>query len=171
MDEYRQFEETLACQTYKELLQKTGFRLLFMTGMRIGEMLALNWEQVDFKGQMITIEKTLYYRSKTKNQLLSPKTKASQRTIGIDSKTLTLLSEWQDKQKSIGNIDYVFQIDGSFMNDCVWRYWLKNLAIQADVPPIKLHSLRHSHASMLISIGESSLASQKLTEKLSLLEI
>lgn len=195
MDEYKQFEAALSFSTYKEVLQKTGFRLLFMTGMRIGEMLALNWEQVDFEEGMITIEKTLYYRSKTNNQLLSPKTKSSQRRIGVDSKTLDLLSEWLKKQSEIGDMNYVCQLDGSFMSDEVWSRWLKRLSVKAEVQSIKLHALRHSHASMLISIGESPLviqkrlghhdiemtlgtyghlypdASQKLTEKLSLLKI
>ncbi|WP_460059280.1 tyrosine-type recombinase/integrase, partial [Pseudolactococcus yaeyamensis] len=195
MDEYRQFEATLPLSTHTEMLQTTGFRLLFMTGMRIGEMLALNWEQIDFSEQMITIEKTLYYRSKTENQLLTPKTEASRRRIGVDGKTLQMLLEWREKQGTIGAMAYVCQIDGSFMCDSLWSAWLKCLSIKANVQPIKLHSLRHSHASMLISIGESPLviqkrlghhdikmtlgtyghlypdASQKLTEKLSLLEI
>uniref|UniRef100_UPI00403F9E5D tyrosine-type recombinase/integrase n=1 Tax=Candidatus Enterococcus willemsii TaxID=1857215 RepID=UPI00403F9E5D len=50
----------------------------------------------------------------------------------------------------LGNFEYVIQLDGTFTPPYSFANWLKEAAIKAEVKPIKLHSLRHSHVAFLI---------------------
>src|SRR5690625_5367441 len=74
---------------------------LFMTGMRIGEATAIQWEDVDFDSGILTINKNLYYKNQTNYRFVEPKTKASVRHIVLDECTLNILSEWKKDRKSV----------------------------------------------------------------------
>ncbi|HFH7467693.1 TPA: tyrosine-type recombinase/integrase, partial [Streptococcus agalactiae] len=60
---------------------------LFMTGMRIGEATAIQWEDIDFDSGVLTINKTLYYKNQSDYRFVEPKTKASVRHIVLDECT------------------------------------------------------------------------------------
>ena len=62
-----------------------------MTGMRIGEAAALQWSDIDFETGLLSITKTLYYKSMDDYKFVEPKTQASVRTIYIDTDTLSEL--------------------------------------------------------------------------------
>lgn len=80
---------------------KTLFTLLVMTGIRIGEALALNWSDIDFNKQILTINKT-QVELKRKVTVSTPKTADSNRVIPINSQyLLELLKEWKVAQKKI----------------------------------------------------------------------
>ena len=59
-----------------------------MTGMRIGEAAALQWDDIDFETGMLIISKTLYYKTMNDYKFVEPKTQASNRTIYIDADTI-----------------------------------------------------------------------------------
>src|SRR5699024_5834606 len=67
--------------------------LLFMTGMRIGEASALQWDDIDFEEGTLKISKTLYYKNAPNYRFTEPKTKASIRVMALDSDTLSLLRD------------------------------------------------------------------------------
>ena len=54
---------------------KNVFRFLFMTGLRLGEALALNWEDVDFDSKVVYINKTMLVKNKREFRTTTPKTK------------------------------------------------------------------------------------------------
>lgn len=131
--------------------------LLFMTGMRIGEATALQWEDIDFDTGVIRINKTLYYKNINDYQFVEPKTKASSRDIVLDEDTLNLLLEWKQRQQEILNTGFImsyneFPTQKSCMSKVITRF-----SKLAGVHRIKTHALRHSHASLLISMGENPL--------------
>ena len=64
-------------------------------------------------------------------------------------------------QKLLGNFEYVIQLDGTFTPPYSFASWLKEAAIEVDVKPIKLHSLRHSHVAFLIEQNVQPLAIQE----------
>lgn len=126
------------------------YELLFFTGMRIGELQALTWNNVNFKKNTITIDKTLIYKTKNDWYLSTPKTKNAYRTIGIGKELSEKLKKWYTLQEGIGNFDYVCQLDGTFTPSYSFSNWLKSYAKEAKIKPIKLHALRHSHVAFLV---------------------
>lgn len=131
--------------------------LLFMTGMRIGEATALQWQDVDFETGVISITKTLYYKSATNFEFVEPKTKASTRSVVLDNDTLSLLKEWKARQATILNSKYIMSYNElPTQKSCIGKA-ITRLSKLADVHRIKTHALRHSHASLLISMGENPL--------------
>ena len=63
------------------------FWLLFTIGLRIGEAAALQWDDIDFESGIISVTKTLYYKSMTEYKFVEPKTSASVRTVVLDDDT------------------------------------------------------------------------------------
>lgn len=151
--EFEEFKQVMAeiPEDSLELKQrKLVYEVLFYTGLRIGELEALTWKQVDFRRQQITVEKTLIYKTKDDWHLSTPKTKKAYRTIGIGQYLSKKLKEWKDLQSRIGNFEFVCQLDGTFTPPYCFSSWLKAYAKKAGVIPIKLHGLRHSHVAMLV---------------------
>ena len=154
------------CQKLMELTQEystfnTIIQFLLFTGMRIGECLALRWEDIDFEHDLISIKYTLTYADNMWS-LQTPKTKTSERHVTMSTYTKELLlrhKERQDKLKAIvggawvhPNIVFTSEVGNyycrSFMNKK-----LKQILVENDMPSLSVHGLRHSNASLLINNG------------------
>lgn len=135
----------------------TGFNVLFWTGLRIGEMLALTLKDIDFKNKTIKINKS-YQRLKKKDVITEPKTPRSNRVIGMTDKLTKILKDYigmmynpEEDERLFKSTKYLFEHD------------MRTYSIKAEVKKIRLHDLRHSHASLLINTGANVLAiSQRL---------
>lgn len=126
---------------------------LFMTGMRIGEATAIQWEDIDFDKGLLSIDKTLYYKNLDNYSFVEPKTKASVRHIALDEDTLMLLHEWKEKQQSIVQTNFVMSYNGIPTQ----KHTLAN-AITRYSKKLGLHALRHlTLLCLLISMGENPL--------------
>ena len=123
--------------------------LIAKTGLRFSEALALTPKDIDFAGQRIKITKTWNYKShdggfaETKNQ-------SSRRTLQIDPQLNRHLS---GLTKGL-TADIPIFVKGRVFNSTV-NDRLETLCKIAEVPMISIHSLRHSHASLLIFAGVS----------------
>lgn len=71
------------------------FRLLAFSGMRRGELLALNWSDINYKDHTISISKNLVVDEKVKEKIQPPKTTAGKREVVINNNTLAILHHWQ----------------------------------------------------------------------------
>ena len=127
---------------------------LFMTGMRIGEATAIQWDDINFDSGVLTINKTLYYKNQNDYRFVEPKTKASIRYIVLDQCTLDLLSEWKDVQQNLIKTGFVMSYNGIPTQKHTIAHAIERYAKLAGVHRIKIHALRHSHASLLISMGK-----------------
>lgn len=129
----------------------TAFEILFYTGMRKGELLALTLNDIDFDKKTISINKTLAY---VKGQYVNqpPKTKKSNRIIEVPD---FLLDEIRSYTKKI----YGLEPDHRLFNHS--RVWLgEAITYKCDklgLKHIRVHDLRHSHASVLINLGANPL--------------
>ncbi len=150
LDEFKKVMEHFPDNTIQNKHRKLIFEILFYTGLRIGELQALPWSNVNFSKNQITVDKTLVYQDKEHWYLSTPKTNKAYRTIGIGKNLSKKLSEWKKLQSMIGDFKYVTQIDGTFTPSYSFSSWLKAAAKKAGVKQIKLHSLRHSHVALLI---------------------
>ncbi len=158
LEEFQKVISLLYKGDYYEHYLFISFWLLFMTGMRIGEAAALLWSDIDFDTGLLSITKTMYYKSMDDFKPVEPKTQASVRTIYIDKDTIKELKAWQEVQKKVlKNCDYVLSYNGIPTSKHTLPRALEKLAELAGVHRIKIHALRHSHASLLISMGENPL--------------
>ncbi len=155
-EEFYLFLSTFNRDDPKEEMFYVLFKLLFFTGARINEVLALN--KNDVYDNRIKIEKSIYMKTVKEWQITSPKSKFSIREIFLDQEMSEDLNNWVDKAPYS---DFLFSINGGPMSRQVVRYFLIKHAKLAGVKAIRVHDLRHSHASLLISLGVNILAIAK----------
>ena len=120
---------------------------LYWTGMRSGELLALSIEDIDFNKKTIRINKT-YFRRNGKDHIGTPKTKTSNRTIVMPDFLAEELKEYVDMIYMVKPTERLFQISKHQLS-----YALDKGAKLAGIKKIRVHDLRHSHVSLLISLG------------------
>ena len=139
----------------------TIIKVLLYTGMRSGECLGLQWEDIDFDNNMIHIQHNLADVG-GKHWLDTPKTAGSVRYIGMSSLLKDILLEHkaeQDKKKAAVGRAYLYPtmvfttelgnyVDRSFLNT-----QFKKFVAHTDFSYISLHSLRHCNATLLINSG------------------
>lgn len=156
-DEAEKVFSTFDLQDYYDRFAFTLIYTLFMTGLRIGEAQALQWEDIDFIEKTLEVNKNMYYKTSNEFYITEPKTLASNRIIALDDMTLNYLSEWKVIQRKNIVTDFVFSYNGLPTNKSATSHIIKHHAKLAGVHRIKTHALRHSHASLLISLGENAL--------------
>ena len=122
-----------------------------MTGMRIGEAQALEWGDIDFTDNLLCINKSMYYKNAQEFHVTETKTSASNRIIVLDNKTICNLKHWKDVQGKNSPSKYVLSYNGIPINKHMPKHIIDNNY------RIKVHALRRSHASMLISMQENAL--------------
>jgi integrase len=121
------------------------FLLLARTGMRIGEALALKWDDLDFTGRFITVEKSLV------RGIISTPKNGKGRRVDMSLQLAEAL------RNNTFRSEYVFtNPSGTLIDKDVWRrrIFLKALE-KADLRRIRVHDLRHSYATLRISKGDN----------------
>lgn len=147
LEEYKQF-----IQTQNDITFKLIFELLFWTGMRSGELLALTLNDFDIESKTVSINKT-YSRIDKKDIITSPKTHKGNRVISIPEFICDELLEYVNKL-------YDYQPNERLFINIFRRTYtkaFKNGCSECGVKRIRIHDLRHSHASLLIEQGYSPL--------------
>ena len=81
-----------------------------MTGMRIGEATALTWKDVNLDRRYLTVKKSLYYKNAQTYELVSPKTRASIRTIYLDEDTVHYLRDWKKGKMMLEELNLFYLI-------------------------------------------------------------
>lgn len=119
-----------------------AFQMLYWTGIRVGELLALTPADFDFQKETVRINKS-YQRFDCRDVITAPKTPKSKRTVKMPA---FLAEEMQDYIHSIYGIeddDRIFQITKSYMH-----HEMERGCKLANVKRIRIHDLRHSHVSL-----------------------
>ena len=157
-EEFEKVIATFQLDDYYEHFSFITIWLLFMTGLRFGEAQALEWEtDIDLNEQTLTVNKSMYYKNTKDFSVTEPKTKASNRTIALDDDTINFLKKWRERQLDVFPSKYVLSYNGLPTNKSATFHIIEQHSKLAKVHKIKTHALRHSHASLLISLGENAL--------------
>lgn len=149
---YEEFTRFIKC--CEDLTYNMFFKLLYISGCRKGEALALSWDDIDFDKHTIRINKNLTRKTSELYKIVSPKNVSSIRTVDMPVKFLEELKEYKAKSQCS---TFVFGGDEPLKETNITRYF-KACAEKAGNRIIRLHDMRHSCASLLISKGISIVA-------------
>ena len=143
-----------------QIKYRTAILLDIFTGARLGELVGLEWSDIDFKSGIININKSSQYLSEKGVFTKAPKTESSIRDVAIPDFIVSLLEEyklWYDEQKSIvgdfwheSNRLFV-QDDGKPIHPSTISKWFEQFVKKIGLPVINFHGLRHTNATLLIS--------------------
>lgn len=151
--------EKLAFKKYSYYLDYVLYSVLLATGCRFGEVVALEWSDIDLENGTISV-------SKNYNRFLkligTPKSKAGVRTISIDKKTVNMLRLYKNRQRQLylqsgaRASSVVFATPTrEYQNLATRQEALDRRCAEISIPRFTFHAFRHTHASLLLNAGIS----------------
>ena len=147
-EEFRKFIDSVM----NKRLSYMAFMTLYWTGMRMGEFLALNPKDVDLEKKTISITKS-YQRLGKKDVITPPKTSKSKRVITIPEFLAADIKDYMDSLYDLQEDDRLFPITKYYL-----EHEMQRGIKESGVKRIRVHDLRHSHASLLVELGFQPLA-------------
>lgn len=150
---YQEFEKFIQTIPAEDMAYKMIFLILFWSGLRCGEVLALTKTDIDTENNAINVNKT-FYRRKGEDNITEPKTPKSNRTVIIPQFLSGELKEYMDRLYGLNDKDRIF----CFSSKINIQNRITKKSKEAGVKRIRTHDLRHSHIAMLIEKGVSPLA-------------
>lgn len=149
-------EEQKLLRIIKDNLNLTslGIILARMTGLRIGELCALQWKDINLDLKTITVSKTIQRiqtkngNSKTKLIITEPKSETSKRVIPIPDCIIEILTKFM-----VSADDYILSGNKKPVEPRVMQYRFAKILKNGNLPSVHFHALRHSFASCCIKLG------------------
>ena len=160
VEEFQLFISTFDKSNIYELLYFTTFWFFFMTGVRTSELQAIEWSKIDFEKGTALINCSMYYKSQKEWYLTDTKSISGVRLLYLDDDTLEHLKYWKKAQSQIGECKFVFSIADCPLVKSTLKRVLKSHSDYAKIKSIRIHDLRHSHASFMLSLGMNDLEMQ-----------
>lgn len=152
-DEQKKLESVLLADMNET---KLGIYVSLYTGLRIGEICALSWEDIDIANRTIYVRHTLTRirviengKTVTKNSIDTPKTKSSLRCIPICSTLAQVLNDYLPNVTS----EYVVSNKAGFVSPRTFEYRYKKIMKESKISFINYHGLRHTFATRCIESG------------------
>lgn len=155
-------ERFLTLLNSEPLKYRTFFNLMIYSGFRRGEMLGLEWKDVNFETNVISVRRTSNYTAKKGVYTDTTKTKKSQRSLKFPQEIMDMLKEYkaeQDEQalkygdKWVENDRLYTKWNGEPMQNGTPYFWLNEFCEKRGLPFYGIHSFRHLFASLLVNQG------------------
>ena len=147
-EEFEKFIEAMMCKPRSFY----AFEMLYWTGIREGELLALTPEDFDFDKGTIRINKS-YQRMNRRDVITDPKTPKSNRVVQMPEFLVEEMRDYICRLYKIGPKDRIFAFTKDYLH-----HEMNRGSAAAGVKRIRIHDLRHSHVSLLIDLGYSAVA-------------
>ncbi|MCL0095965.1 site-specific integrase [Dehalococcoidia bacterium] len=156
-DQVTAFLQAVAGSQYREL-----FTVAVYTGMRRSELLGLRWKDVDLDLAQLSVTKTLHRTADEGFVFTEPKTAKSRRTIALSPSICILLRKLREHQIAeklllglkFKDDDLVFsKPDGTHYDPSGVTHAFKRIVKRLGLPDVRLHDLRHTHASLMLKQG------------------
>lgn len=147
-EEYKKFSEAIIDKP----MSYYAFEMLYWTGIRLGECLALTKADFDFMKNTVRICKS-YQRLEGQDVITTPKTAKSTRTIKLPRFLAEEMQVYFEMLYGYKDTDRIFQVTKSYLH-----HEMERGSKLAGVKKIRIHDLRHSHVSHLIELGFSAVA-------------
>lgn len=128
-----------------------AYVLALTTGMRMGEILGLMWEDIDFERKELRVIRSLQYNRVNGIILKKPKTDYSQRTIALPDSTVEALLE--HKQQQLPGVPMVVEYLAKHPYPQDVYHEFQRQIKRLEMPKIRFHDLRHTHATLLLQMG------------------
>ena len=157
-----QVQKFLTLLNDEPLKYRTFFNLMIYSGFRRGEMLGLEWKDVDFENNIISVRRTSNYTAKKGVYTDATKTRKSQRTLKFPQEIMDMLKEYKAEQNELAlkcgdkwvETDRLYtKWNGEPMQNGTPYFWLGEFCEKHDLPFYGLHSFRHLFASLLVNQG------------------
>lgn len=173
----KQVREVLELLDNEPIKWKTAMYLLIFGGMRRGELMGLEWSDIDFENHVIHIRQTSQYVKGMGIITKSPKNDSSERTIKLSDMVFSLLEQYRNywlklrddltgywkpfieitladgSKKTVRNDRLFIKDDTTPMNPDSLTEWVSKFVKKNNLPHFSPHSLRHTHATILIANG------------------
>ena len=151
--------EKLAFKKYRYYFDYVLYSVLLATGCRFGEVVALEWSDIDFENGTISINKNY---SRLLKLIGTPKSKAGVRTISIDKKTVNMLRLYKNRQRQsfletgarVSSVVFATPTK-EYQNMATRQESLDRRCAELGITRFTFHAFRHTHASLLLNAGIS----------------
>lgn len=142
----------------EELKYKVITMIALMTGARLGEIMGLEWQDIDFDNKVIEIRQSSQYLPGKGTFTKDPKNEYSKRRISVNNTLLNLLDQFKEDQREKGficqdNNQIFLSWNGQPMNPYTVTKWFPKFLKENELPHLNFHGLRHTSATFLISRG------------------
>ena len=135
---------------------------LLLTGLRRSELLALKWKDLDLNLACMYVAHSLHRLDDGSIIIKEPKTSRSRRPVDLPPSLAILLRQYRVEReaehiimgKALAEDDFVFShMDGTPLNPNTLSHTFSKITARAGLPHLRLHDLRHLHATMLLKAG------------------
>lgn len=172
-------KHSMKCYTYRQVYAVINqipeqykffadvMEVLYLTGMRISELLALTYSSIDLQNKKLSIHQNVIYgidatTGKYSMQISTPKTESSIRIISIPDRVIEIYLTYLEESQQYTNFStdwFIFTTSDKtkplLYSSVLHRYNM--MFKRLDIPQIRFHDFRHSHASLLINGGADAL--------------
>lgn len=156
---YDEWKVLIAATYNSDNIRDQIIYLSAVTGLRYSEVLGLTWDNIDFRNNKLAVDKTWDY--KYHKGFIATKNESSKRQIDIDDNTVAMLSRLYvqrgDADKNTNNLIFYYT-EGKQLYSANTNRFLSQLCDSIGIRRISFHSLRHTHASILLYQGVSLMA-------------
>lgn len=154
--------ELISALDSEPIQYRTIILLLLNTGLRRGEILALQWSDINLNTAVLSVRRNAVYVPGKGVTLDTPKTRSSLRSIKLPQSTVPMLKQYKawlaEHRLKMGDLwqdhDLVFpSLDGKPMRPDTLTNWFSDFIRRHDLPKVTIHGLRHTNATLLIAAG------------------